>query len=193
MDLFPNDPLFVHDICQKIGKDFVSSDFVKAVRGVGKLAWQTLLSGNPMFRKEKVIRAAGPDVFEWGLLIGDEDPEGLSDETADILITFAHRSIQEFFGAFYFILSLSERKSMVSLLGGDCEKPIFLTNPLFLEFCLWLMHTPDLTSFPWAVEERTPSNLHCRKNRQPGFKFRMPIQRLSCIRFKSHRYKPDDP
>ena len=41
-----------------------------------------------MFRKEEVIREAGPDVFEWGLLIGDEDPEGLSDETKDILVTF---------------------------------------------------------------------------------------------------------
>ena len=65
------------------------------------------MSGNPMFSKEEVIREAGPDVFEWGLLIGDEDPEGLSDETADILVTFAHQSIQEFFGAFYFTLSHS--------------------------------------------------------------------------------------
>ena len=131
---------------------FEPSAFVKAVREVGKMAWQTLLSGNPMFRKEEVIREAGPDVFEWGLLIGDEDPEGLSDETKDILVTFAHRSIHEFFGAFYFILSLSEGKTIDSLLGGDCEKPIFLMNPLFLEFCLWLMHSTELTSFPWEAE-----------------------------------------
>ena len=148
MDLFPNGSLFVHDICQKIGKDFVSSDFVRAVRTVGKLAWQTLMSENPMFRKGEL----GLEVFTYGLLIGDEDPEGLSDETADILVTFAHRSIQEFFGAFYFILSLSEGETIVSLLGGDCEKPIFLTNPLFLEFCLWLIHSTELTSFPWKVE-----------------------------------------
>ena len=117
---------------QKIGKNFVPSDFVRAVRTVGKLAWQTLLSENPMFRKEEL----GLEVFASGLLIGDEDPEGLSDETADILVTFAHRSIQEFFGAFYFILSLSEGESIDSLLGADCLSPIFMVNPLFLEFCL---------------------------------------------------------
>ena len=137
---------------KKLGKDFVSSDFVKAVRAVGKLAWQTLLSGNPMFRKGDVIMEVGPEVFEWGLLIGDEDPEGLSDDTADILVTFAHRSIHEFFGAFYFILSLSEGESFESLLGVDREEPIFLTNPLFLEFCLWLMNSTEVTSFPWEVE-----------------------------------------
>ena len=133
---------------EKIGKDFVSRDFVEAVRAVGKLAWQTLLSGNPMFRKKEL----GLEVFAYGLLIGDEDPKGLSDETADILVTFAHQSIQEFFGAFYVILSLSEGETIDSLLGGDRKKPIFLTNPLFLEFCLWLLNTTDLTSFPWEKE-----------------------------------------
>ena len=132
---------------------FEPSAFVKAVREVGKMAWQTLLSGNPMFRKEQVIAELGPEIFEWGLLIGDEDPEGLQDETADILVTFAHRSIQEFFGAFYFILSLSEGETIVSLLGGDSKKAIFLTNPLFLEFCLWLMNSTELTSSPWEVEK----------------------------------------
>ena len=122
---------------------FESSALIEAVRTVGKLAWQTLLSGNPMFRKEEVIREVGAEVFEWGLLIGDEDPEGLSDETADILVTFAHRSIQEFLCAFYFILSLSEGEPIDSLLGGDCEKPIFMVNPLFLEFCLFFLGKTD--------------------------------------------------
>ena len=122
---------------------FEPSTFVKAVRTVGKLAWQTLLSGNPMFRKEDVIRELGAEVFEWGLLIGDEDPEGLSDETADILVTFAHRSIQEFFGSVYFILSLSEGKTIDSLLGRHSEKPIFMVNPLFLEFCLFFLQKTD--------------------------------------------------
>ena len=133
---------------RKIGKDFMFNDFVRAVRAVGKLSWQTLLSGDLMFRKGEL----GLEVFAYGLLIGDEDPEGLSDETADILVTFAHQSIEEFFGAFYFILSLSEGETIVSLLGGDCEKPIILKNPLFLEFCLWLMRSTELTSFPWEVE-----------------------------------------
>ena len=109
----------------------------------GKLAWETLMSGNPMFRKEEVIREVGAEVFEWGLLIGNEDPEGLSDETADILVTFAHRSIEEFFGSVYFILRLSEGETIDSLLGGDSKKPIFMTNPLFLEFCLFFLRKTD--------------------------------------------------
>ena len=124
---------------KKRGVSFEQNDFVRVVKSVGKLAWQTLLSGNPMFRKEDVIREVGEEVFEWGLLIGDEDSEGLSDETADILVNFAHRSIQEFFGAFYFILRLSEGETIDSLLGDDCERPIFMVNLLFLEFCLFFL------------------------------------------------------
>ena len=106
-----------------------------------------------MVSKEEVIRIVGEDVFAWGLLIGDEDADRLTDETKHILVTFAHRSIQEFFGAFYLILSLSEGEAIVSLLCGDCEEPIFLTNPLFLEFCLWLMNSTEVTSFPLEVEK----------------------------------------
>ena len=105
-----------------------------------------------MVSKEKVIEEVGNEVFEWGLLIGDEDADRLTDETKHILVTFAHQSIQEFFGAFYFILSLSEGEEIVSLLGGDCKNPVFLMNPLFLEFCLWLMHATELTSFLWEGE-----------------------------------------
>ena len=124
--------------------EFDNSHFVEAVeaiRSVGKLAWQTLLSGDLMFRKEEVIREVGPEAFEWGLLIGDEDPEGLSDETADILVNFAHRSIQQFFGAFYFILRLSKGESVNSLVGGRSDVEIH--DPLFLEFCLWFLDTSE--------------------------------------------------
>ena len=125
---------------------FDNSHFVEAIKSVGKLAWQTLLSGDLMFRKEDVIKKVGSDVFEWGLLIGDEDPEGLSDETADILVTFAHRSIQQFFGAFYFILMLSEGESVNSLVGNRSDAEI--DDPLFLEFCLWF-----LDMFPESRDE----------------------------------------
>ena len=115
---------------EKRKSKFDQSDFIKAMKSVGKLAWETLMSGNPMFRKEEVIREVESDVFEWGLLIGDEDTESLSDETADILVTFAHQSIQEFFGAFYFILSLSEGESVESLLGGNRKKTNILDESL---------------------------------------------------------------
>ena len=44
-------------------------------------------------------------------------------------------------------MSVSEGETIDSLLGGDCEKPIFLVNPLFLEFCLWLLYSSDDTFF----------------------------------------------
>ena len=121
---------------------------------VGKLAWQTLLSGNPMLRKGDVKRELGPEVFNWGLLIGNENADKLTDVAFNILVTFAHQSIEEFFGSVYFILRLSEGETIESLLGGDCEKPIFMVNPLFLEFCLWLLKDSDLTSFVPEKENR---------------------------------------
>ena len=123
--------------------EYEDSDFIDVVTSVGKLAWQTLLSGNLMFRKKEVVREVGSEAFEWGLLIGDEDPEGLSDETADILVTFAHRSIQQFFGAFYFILRLSKGESVNSLVGGRSD--VEIDDPLFLEFCLWFLDTSEKT------------------------------------------------
>ena len=43
-------------------------------------------------------------------------------------------------GAFYFIVMLSEGNSIDNLFGIHCTDPIFMVNPLFLHFCLWLIH-----------------------------------------------------
>ena len=119
--------------------EYQYAEFVKAITAIGKIAFHTLLTGNPLFRKSKVIEDVGPDAFGYGLLIGHEDGQRLiRDETADILITFPHRSIAEFLGAFYFIHALSKGESMYSL-QGDNSQPLFMTNPLFLSFCLWLV------------------------------------------------------
>ena len=104
--------------CEKKGKDFDNNAFREIVMSVGKVAWQMLLFGDEMFRKGDVAREVGSEVFEYGLLIGDEAADKLTDETADILVTFAHRSILEFLGAFHFILRLSKGEGMDSLLGG---------------------------------------------------------------------------
>ena len=76
-------------------------EFLNILRLVGKLAWETLLSDDPLFERNRVERKVGKDVFDYGFLIGNEDLIG--DVEADILITFAHRSILEFFGAFWLI------------------------------------------------------------------------------------------
>ena len=57
-------------------------------------------------KRTDVIQEVGPDAFDYGLLIGHEDFRLIQDETADIYVTFPHRSIQEFLGAFYFICQI---------------------------------------------------------------------------------------
>ena len=65
-----------------------------------------------------------------GLLIAD---------SSDGSLNFPHSTVRVFFGALYFTLMLQEGKSVESLVGPDCEQPVFLMNPLFLYFCLGLL------------------------------------------------------
>ena len=125
------------------GRDFEASRFAEVMKLLGSLALTTLLSGNPFFKRTDVIREVGDDAFDYGLLIGHEDFRLIRDETADILITFAHRSIQEFFGSFCFIQKLTDGSTIDSLLGVDCQEPVFMVNPLFLHFCLWLLYCSE--------------------------------------------------
>ena len=125
--------------CIRKGSQFDPSKLTTAMRLIGRLALKTLLSGNPLMKRSDVIREVGEDAFDYGILIGYVDFRLILDESADILITFGDISIQEYFGALYFTLSIDEGFSIESLLGSDCKKPIFLMNPLFLNFCLWFV------------------------------------------------------
>ena len=120
------------------GKPFEIGSFCKVLKLVGKIAFETLLSQNPYFQRGVICRLVGDDAFDYGLLIGHEDFELIGDETADISVTFPHRSLQEFLGAFYFVLMLNEGVDLDTLLGKFWRKPIFMSNPLFLQFCIWI-------------------------------------------------------
>ena len=119
------------------GVQFQKEEFHKMLRAVGKLAWETLPSGNPLLHKSQVLEEVGEDAFEYGLLIGDDSLMSCVDAMADVLITFPHESIQEFLAAFFFLWMLSQGQSIKSLIGDT--KPIFLHSPLFLHFCLWFL------------------------------------------------------
>ena len=126
------------------GIEFKISDLIEVLKSVGKLALQTLLSDNPLLRRSEVIKEVGSDAFDYGLLIGHEDAHRLiGDETADIWITFPHRTIQEFLGSLYFLLMLDEGQEIENILGNDNRNWIFMKNPLFLQFCLWLLHNGE--------------------------------------------------
>ena len=113
------------------------------------------------FEKRDVVKEVGQDVFDYGLLIGHEDVDKLiRDETADIFVTFPHRSLWEFLGAFFFVRMLDKGQELESLLGSDPEKPIFMTNPLFLKFCLWLCSDQNFVRL-----ERKEGVYQCLKNR----------------------------
>ena len=117
------------------GIHYESGLFVKLLSCLGKLALETLLSGNPLLQRNDVIKAVGIYAFDYGLLIGHEDAHRLiRDETADIFVTFPHRSILEFLGAFYFVMNFDTMSPLVQAAYHQ-----YLNNPLFLQFCLWFM------------------------------------------------------
>ena len=118
-------------------KTFDEDEFVDTLRKVGRLAWETLYSGEMFFQKAKVLADYGAKVFEFGFLVVHED--NITDETADISITFLHRSIQEFFGAFYFTRELHDTENMKSLLDGISENNQLLDSYSFLHFCIWFL------------------------------------------------------
>ena len=118
---------------------FVESEFVQVMKSVGKLALQTLITNNPLLQRSEVEAIVGANAFEYGFFTGHEDFRLSTDPTADISVTYAHRSIEEFFGSFGFLQELNDGQSVDDILGSDCEEPIFMVNPLVLRFCLWLL------------------------------------------------------
>ena len=121
-------------------RSFDTKKFVDTMKRIGKIAFRALLSGNPLLKRSEVVKEVDEEVFDYGLLIGHEDAYRLlRDETADIFITFPHLSIMEFLGALYFVLMLSSNTTIESLFDGHQTKPIFMTDPLLLDFCLWFL------------------------------------------------------
>ena len=119
------------------GIEFEVSKFIEMLMLIGELAFETLLSGHPMFQRKKVTTKIGVYAFDYGLLIGHEDAHKLfRDETADIFISFPHRSLQEFLGAFYFVGMMD--KNGETFVTDEMEK---ITNPLFFRFCLWFLRS----------------------------------------------------
>ena len=117
------------------GIEFDKNSLVHVLMSLGKLALETVLSGNPLLERSQIIEQVGEDVFEYGLLIGKDGFSLTRKMTVDIIVTFPHRSLQEFLGTFYFVLSLGKNQP-VNDVDNAFQK--YLKNTLFLEFCLWL-------------------------------------------------------
>ena len=119
---------------------FEDSEFVQVFKSVSTLALRTLHSSNPLLQKSQVIEIVGDFAFEFGFFAGHEDFRLCTDPTADMYVTYPHRSIEEFFGSFGFLQALDDGQSVDDILGSDCDKPIFMVNPgleiLFVAFSL---------------------------------------------------------
>ena len=79
--------LYVKYTTQK-GMEYEREHLEELLKKMGKLAWETLKSGNGLLRRSQVIREIGNEAFEYGLLIGNEDFRLVGHEIADILVTF---------------------------------------------------------------------------------------------------------
>ena len=125
--------------CERIKVEFQESKFVDVLKRMGKVAWKMWRSGKGWAKKSEILKEAGEDAFEIGLLIGHRDFRLSRDETADILITFPHQTILEFLGSYGFLHMLNEGDSIESLFDNDQERYKVMKYPSFLQFCLWFL------------------------------------------------------
>ena len=126
-------------------------EFIELIKKIGKLALQTLLSGNSLLQRKSVFHEVGPDAFGYGLLIGHNDFHKLfRDLTADIHVTFPHTSIQEFLGAFFFICEISRGEMVQDILGIGNSRYV-VDNYSFRYFCLWFLYS-DQSYFTWGKQ-----------------------------------------
>ena len=150
---------FVQFLYQKYascnGITFKQNAFEDVVKKLAKLAWETLQTGNPFLTRNKVIAEVGKDAFKYGILIGHEDMRLLSKIKADILVTFVHRTVQEFLGAFHFFQKLCEGERIPSLLDSSNQSIHFLSDHLFLHFCLWCVSQKDILLANQALAYKT--------------------------------------
>ena len=108
------------------GIKYQIDEFNRAITAIGKLAFEMITSGNHLLRRSEVIEQVGKDAFDYGLLIGHEDFQLIRNAAADLLVMFPHRTLQEFLGAFYFVLMLNNGKTSERLLGYHRLFPSFL-------------------------------------------------------------------
>ena len=123
--------------CVRKSLPFEEQYFLEVLHRVGTLALQCLKSGIYSFKRDEVLRVIGEDAFEYGFLSGNEDSRLLDDAEADVFITFPHRTIEEFFGAFSFVFSILDGVNVDSITEPNSSIPIFMINVYFLEFCLF--------------------------------------------------------
>ena len=117
---------------------FDNNQYGEILERLGKIAW-TMTHNETLEKESDITRLVGEDAFETGFLVGYRDFRCSANETADIIVTFIHEAIREFFGAFYFIVMLNSGESIDALLSIGSRKDVLIVNRMFLQFCLWFL------------------------------------------------------
>ena len=116
------------------GIPYQATDFLDVIQKIGKVAFETLISGNSDLQRSNIIRKIGGDAFNYGLIIGHEKHTSSEGRAGDIHVTFLEKGIQYFLGAFYFMQMLSSGENLQGVSGhGNIT---LTTNTIFLHFCL---------------------------------------------------------
>ena len=120
-------------------KECTDSVLMEILKKLGKFALDTLLQHeSPAFPRSCLENKIGKDGLDLGLLTA-HSYNSVSNPSAEISVAFLHTTIQDFFGAFYFIWMLCNGSSVKDLLKDKSKNPIFLSNGIFLHFCLWFL------------------------------------------------------
>ena len=78
--------------------DYEDKNFLKFLNVLGGLAFNMLKTNKHLFRKKEILKQTDEKLFDYGIICGCEDHQRLmSDETADIHVTFIHSSFEELF------------------------------------------------------------------------------------------------
>ena len=118
------------------GIEFITVEFIHMLQRMGRIAFKTLIYGSTLERSN-LIEELGGDAFNYGIIVGHENVELTVD--GKISVTFLEKGMQDYLGALCFINMLDNGKSLEELLGHNQENPVITSNPLFLQFCLWLL------------------------------------------------------
>ncbi len=160
------DCIYRRFIVEKIEKEKQEEEEAKkeeTLLKIGKIAFKGLLSNKVTYRKGEILKAAGPNAFQFGILIGTDEWEGRRDipENADIFVYFVHKSIQEYLAAKYLMHQLQKGKSIEKLMSGKNATTKFIQdNLMFFTFCGYFTNidnTPDSDSDTESDEDEDTS------------------------------------
>ena len=80
---------------------FDNNQYGEVLERLGIVAW-AMTHNEALVKESDIIRAVGEDAFETGFLVGHRDFRCSASETADIIVTFIHEAIHEFFWSLLF-------------------------------------------------------------------------------------------